>query len=823
MRYLLFLLLLTFTNSYGQYYDVVDAPAQQVGNNNVGSNIHGDYLIDVCLTTLDSSIINAGLLLEIPQGKSQISYTFYDEDVEILPSNILSWSFGPCRTKESDCKRYIPIYFVFDNSGTNASNENTFRVYYGDGTYVDIVQLPQVNGAPGGSKWTNQFLELERLISEEYLKKCNAFSIETRFNPRINGVFTESDLSNYNPPDGLLVPPTELWGTLPNMQYRYMQINSCSTCTPINRVELIAVNGTPINFDMTSKFSVGKEVRYDICQECTLGGIDRMYWYQQTDNIVPEADLPVCLLECNEDPPSVPDSGCIFTTEVVCDSRGTSDEADDVLLTKRYQDCGDGQLQIAYLVDEDGGSVLYEDLLDDSHIVICGTTDSPEDPIPVIVLDEYDREDICIDNGDGTYSQAWEVSSIQTDGTLVITYADESGTIPEPNNWSVGICYESEDCLDYTTYVGKLWRTAGAIPGATIDWWAPTSFPPSSNAAPHGNVSSIFSVVSDKLVHVNGAPDVTYSESSFYFDSIDPDFVSNVGANSTAETSGTDQFLVKAYVLMPRPGIIQDSSPSGRTGERGGIWVNECCQSGLLLSEERTTDTGSNDRGVFNGTPLPAGTHYIEVAVSDFTSWADLGLSVSYDDGVTFEALNTFQTKPYYECVPVYRCNTTEELYHGETGELIVLEDFDTWCKPEGCDNIADSSPASNVNVSNFPRTQNVEFDYEKLAQIIVDTEQQQQTQRTTQIYSIVNSSDVEQLPVPAGTIGCLKVIEDFGTGFVRWTIDGTNPTTATGTTFTTTGPYHASYNLCGIDLSLLRFDGSSTASDYSIIYEIWN
>ena len=109
-------------------------------------------------------------------------------------------------------------------------------------------------------------------------------------------------------------------------------------------------------------------------------------------------------------------------------------------------------------------------------------------------------------------------------------------------------------------------------------------------------------------------------------------------------------------------------------------------------------------------------------------------------------------------------------------------------------------------------------------AQEIADAIQANERNITTRILNVQNNTNDVTLGVPAGTMGCIKVVEDIGTGLVYWNILGLpNPGPSDPTTFVTTGPYHAAYNVCGIDLSLVVFNGSSTGSDYSIIYEIWN
>ena len=84
------------------------------------------------------------------------------------------------------------------------------------------------------------------------------------------------------------------------------------------------------------------------------------------------------------------------------------------------------------------------------------------------------------------------------------------------------------------------------------------------------------------------------------------------------------------------------------------------------------------------------------------------------------------------------------------------------------------------------------------------------------------NNTNTQQLNVPAGTIGTLVSITEYGTGSVYWTIDGSTPSANTSGTSLMNVQYGNNINLRGIDLSLLRFNGTSTNSDYSVTYEVW-
>ena len=80
-----------------------------------------------------------------------------------------------------------------------------------------------------------------------------------------------------------------------------------------------------------------------------------------------------------------------------------------------------------------------------------------------------------------------------------------------------------------------------------------------------------------------------------------------------------------------------------------------------------------------------------------------------------------------------------------------------------------------------------------------------------------------QSLPVAAGQRGNLLSILDSGAGLVYFTIDGSAPSNTSGANRgEATGPYHT-FNLRNVDLSQVRIAGSSTGSDYTVIYECYN
>lgn len=114
-------------------------------------------------------------------------------------------------------------------------------------------------------------------------------------------------------------------------------------------------------------------------------------------------------------------------------------------------------------------------------------------------------------------------------------------------------------------------------------------------------------------------------------------------------------------------------------------------------------------------------------------------------------------------------------------------------------------------------RTYSVTVPAEDIANAIVA----KQRDVTPRLFSFENTNSVEDLGLPVGTFGRIASIEDVGGGLVRWTIDGSNPTSTNG--FTTNGPYHSGYDLNNVDLGLVRLDGSAATSDYYVAVEIYN
>jgi len=180
---------------------------------------------------------------------------------------------------------------------------------------------------------------------------------------------------------------------------------------------------------------------------------------------------------------------------------------------------------------------------------------------------------------------------------------------------------------------------------------------------------------------------------------------------------------------------------------------------------------------------------------------------LSLDGGETTQPFISSTGKPYYECIPVLKCLDSGILVNADTGQVVNVEFNDTWCEPE-CNSPAGGS--GGTDQAEGPTAQ-------EIAAAMV-TEQRNRVEGRMESWQ--NETNTQQLDVPPGTMGCLRSITDYGAGAVYWTIDGTTPAATNGSTMSV--QYGNNIDLCGIDLSLVRMNGSSTGSDYSVTYEVW-
>lgn len=538
----------------------------------------------------------------------------------IKRSNCDNVIFGKCPPKDPRCKKSKNLYSLVDNTGTVFSNENTLRVYFTDGTFYDVIQPPQTN--PQG--YTKQLQSWDNLISGLLDNKCSEkYAVETRFNP---APYTLTNLSNYTPPDGLLVPSSELWGLVSKMQSRYLNITSCSSCPAINKIELVAVNGvaqTPKL--MTFQFEEGQEKRYDFCQDC---GKEGALYFQNSAELVPLADYPVCLFECSESFPPIPESGCDFTLRYdLCDNRGTTDLNDDIPIIVRYADCGDGAIVSDIFVEDNGTVIDYTNLQSFDHITICGTNEIVPPPSNEILPIDCEKEIICVDGKE----TAWQVKTISNDGVIEITYEDESGIINEPTSWEVGNC----KCETFEYFPFDMGSITGTL--RNREWHDTEPVAPLTGGTDAGREF--------RLNHDFSLPTTTdNNQTTFIIDD----------TNNTA--SELDIQVIEGYITVTEQINARYSNSSE------GYWaveLGQCCSSELTLLNE--------NGGFFSGREmrftLPVGTHYIRIwNIDSGGSNSSATFGYTNNNGLTWVNTNSppnvtlSETKPIQECLTGYLC-----------------------------------------------------------------------------------------------------------------------------------------------------------------------
>ena len=651
-----------------------------------------------------------------------------------------------------------------DNTGTNYRwPAASYKITLSNN---DELFFEQTTASSGG--WTAQLIEWSASIQS----KADDAGLKWFVEPRFVNDANPSDISGNLPsglPSGLPGAPSSVIAeALVNqgISWRYVNFQICPGEPVPVKIELIevadsggfAVPSLPYILT-TSDAILGTVNEYKVCEEKDKSGNIKQKWQIRDDSARPDGfpgiffrettlgEIPNCYFPCGflslQPPP--PSKECTFATDTNCDNNGSSDTLDFTnLVTRRVTYCpGVSPVQDFFIPDPEDESALV------AHTLV---------------------------------------------GEYVNCSTGERVDIPPP------------PCEDYEE-VGILWslKDGGPAIGSTVSWWAPPTFPVSSNSAPHNNISNIFSISGNNITHTNGAPDVIFNSNLFgVTGTSSTSFLTMTGAASSAETNGTDQLKVVGYIIANRPIKLRD--PNGNTGERGGIYIDRCCRGELELLFERTTNTVGGDTGVFDGVIIPVGIHKIIAASSDLSAWQGLEIEASYDDGETYQGFATYLSKPEYTCFPVLRCKDTGLLFRGDMPDIniVTVGPNDRWHSPPACVS-AQSQGYSGPTA-------------EDIAKAIVEANRAV----TPRVFNFTNEGGVQTLGFTTGTMGRLVSIEDIGTGFVRWSIDGSVPGTDDGAWFTTTGPYHASYNLDNVDLSLLRFVGSNTSSDYSVMVEIY-
>ena len=278
--------------------------------------------------------------------------------------------------------------------------------------------------------------------------------------------------------------------------------------------------------------------------------------------------------------------------------------------------------------------------------------------------------------------------------------------------------------------------------------------------------------------------------------------MSNTGPQTSLALNDTDNAAAELSIQVLDGFIeVKKSGWYRYSGGSEGYWaveLGECCGPLNLLVEN----------GGFFPTRemvfyLPKGIHQIRIWNID-TAGSNSSATFGYSDdgGLTYINDNTppsisFGNEKIHErCLTAKVCTDTGAVFDFFTDQTIdkaTLYTCSRVCPPNTSNEstpMTTTATGENANVTPF-------------------------------VKSFVNSNTVQTLGVAAGTKGRIVSVEDTGGGLVYWTIDGSTPSATNG--FTTTGPYHASYDLKNVSLDLVRLIGSAGSSDYSVAYEIYN
>ena len=539
--------------------------------------------------------------------------------------------FSPACFEEQ--ARYVGI----DNTFTRFNDTATYCIETdgGAGPTIEFGQTPE-----GG--WTDQFVN-------QWVPNLTQAATDAG----VKWILEAAFVYNPNPADisgsgsglpGVLTAAIAQQFVDNGMSWRFLQITVCpGSPTPTRFFRKTSdIYGDEVRDLLITPTQLGPFREFRVCEECTKDGIETD-WYVRND--VPDED-PDRLEPFSWD--KITESGQIPKCAVPC---GTIAIAPSPTAPSSQfeviRGCDNGN-QIG---TEPDGSPIYQEI-NGTYVFVDGMVQGPFftiDNIPDQTQDDYTLQ-----------------------GTFVDCDTGEPIIAPNPP-------------CENSTLLGNLWRLKGnPTPSTLVEWWADPNGPIAGSGAPHGNVSDIFTNDGTTLTHVNGPADRSYVSPVFSVEGTNAgDFISGMGLAGSADSTGTDQGKLSAYFVLPANARLRDGGT--RTGERGGLYLNECCSGDLTLLEERTTDTTAAERGVFNGTIVPAGIHYAEAAISDLSAWWNLTLEASFDDGATYQPLIGYGGKPQYECIPVRRCDDTGVLVHGVTGALVVEDEFTTWCEPKGC------------------------------------------------------------------------------------------------------------------------------------------
>ena len=468
----------------------------------------------------------------------------------------------------------------------------------------------------GTNQWTPQMQEWGANLQAAADAAGLLWFVETRFR-------LPSDPSNLAGGGGFSGPPSLAVSLqLTNMLWRYVNIQICpGQPVPVSAVwkQLDAPDGNIIKeVNMTTDGAVlGPLQKFWLCTEC---GREPVWYLDDAVTLAEAGQIPNCWEPCGTitlaDSP--PDRSCNFFFAEACDNVGEpgADTNWVNLVTRRATVCSGEQIAVDYFVPDPNDPTALIDYTLVGQFVDCDTGEPLEDPV--------------------------------------------------------------QPCVDFVS-LGKMWYLD--VPdtvGTLVEWWADPAGSQAGTGVGHDSVSNIFTNTGSTMEHVSGPADNSYVADTFSVEGTNAsDFLTGMGGLATADTSGTDQGKLSAYFFLTQDAQLRDGGT--RTGERGGLWLNKCCAGDLELIEERTIDTTAAERGVFDGTVIPAGIHYGEALISDLSAWWNLTLEASFDGGETYGPLIGYDIKPTMTQVPVIKCKDTGLLLNALNHD--VLEPENLFCE----------------------------------------------------------------------------------------------------------------------------------------------
>lgn len=563
----------------------------------------------------DADGLFAGTLYTCIQAGKVASYVFVPADGSEA-LGALPEGLSRCEEpKDAKCYESQEYTYGIDNTGTSTSVAALLCILLSDGSTVKIDQSNQ--GA--NAQWTPQMAEWGTNLQTAADEAGLLWKVETRY------IRSATDLTGGG---GFSGPPSApvgagLWAG--GMRARYLNIQICpGQPVPVSAVwkEIDDAGAVVREVNMTTAGAIlGPIVEYQRCEKC--GESPTWYVRDKFTNIVrpaTAAELPLCAQPCGTlalTPPP-PDRDCTYEFDTACDNVGEpNDNTSWVnLVTRRVTFCAGKEVAQEFFVP---------------------------------------------DPDDNTNLVAYELI-----GEFVDCATGEPVALPNP---------PCKDCVP----LGEVWqpKVNPALMGWKVSYWQPSAL--GGNAAPHGNVSDIFTVSGNTLTHVNGDPDYTAIINSSNIATSSATFLNAMGLTSNADTSGADQILLEGYYNFTSPAQITDTNTN--TGERGAVYLQQCCQGTLEKLFERTDDSAGGDAGVYSDLGMPQGLHKIVIPLADLSAWMGHEGSVSYDGGNTLNPFIPSGAKPVIDCVPVVKCKDSGAIVHAVTGEIVEITEETTWHK----------------------------------------------------------------------------------------------------------------------------------------------